>query len=364
MKMMLLCAASILAVSPTLAQNTYPTQAAGVRTGGQVMMLCDAGGVNCRPVTSASPMPIDSGSGATSSQTQGTAPNGSAPMGNPNLVAGSDGVSVRTIRTTGTGNVIVAFGNGVTAPASGAAQGVFGTDAGGVPRPLGVAPYVFNGSSTDFTRSASAADATTGVGLLGAGILGQYQTSLPTYTVGQFGTLAMSARGVLYSSLYGTTGALQEIAPTNGTTRPVRTLGVASFPMMYNGATFDNVPGDTTGGLYTQERERSQYFAESLGIVAAGATIPGTLRNGGASPSQWGTFSCLFRSDVASASNGAQIQGSDDGTNWLYVLGATLSPGVPTRITDRNDFLYHRCALTQGATGNTAAPVVRSSFGQ
>lgn len=37
------------APSAALAQATFPTSVAGVRAGGQVMLLCDANAANCRP---------------------------------------------------------------------------------------------------------------------------------------------------------------------------------------------------------------------------------------------------------------------------------------------------------------------------
>jgi hypothetical protein len=353
MKRLLILSLAISVAMPALAQTQMPVyrDRSGSFQGASGVVVLNPDGT---PTT---------GTGATSEQTQGTAPNGSAPAGNPNLVAGWDGALQRTIRTTGFGNVVVAFGNGSTASTTGATQPVFGTGADGTPRPLGVAPYVFNGASTDFTRSAPAADATAGGGLLGAGILGQYQTTLPTYTAGQFGTLAMNAKGILNISGPGVINDGLAVSVATGIQDNVGIIRpLAEAPMMYTGTGFAYNRGDTTGGLYTQERERSQYFTDFANSLAAGASIGFLTRDGGASPSQWGTFSCWARSDQASSTGGFALQGSNDGTNWAQFQTASVAANSPTRLTERNDMRYHRCLFVNGATASTTTTVT-SSFG-
>lgn len=357
MKRLLILSLAMSVAMPAIAQTQMPVyrDRSGSFQGASGVVVLNADGT---PAT---------GTGATSEQTQGTAANGAAPMGNPNLVAGSDGTNVRTIRTLNTGAVMIAGGNGI-GDGVGQTAGVGLPDAGGVARAVSTAGMVLGSGVLTYQREARFADATTGGGLLGAGILGQYQTTLPTYTAGQFGTLAMTSRGILQIAPVGTGtfpnganyGSTLLFSDPTGVTRP---LGVADF--MYDPGTGSMyaVRGDTTGGLYTQERERSQFFAEAPGILAANGTFPGTNRDGSVSPSQWGTFSCFINADQASASAGFAILGSNDGTNFFVKVAATVAANTPTRITDRNDTRYSRCRYVNGATANTAAPILNSSFG-
>jgi len=113
----------------------------------------------------------------------------------PVLVAGYDGTNTRSISVGTSGAVRIGI-NGTTSWTG-------GTAADGVAAAAGMyvnsTPVLFNGTNTDRQRTAAASDKTTGVGLAGSGILGQYLTTLPTYTTGQFGTLAMSADGILWT---------------------------------------------------------------------------------------------------------------------------------------------------------------------
>lgn len=59
---------------------------------------------------------------------------------------------------------------------------------------------IFNGTTWDRARTASSASATTGTGLRGAGILGQYNTVAPTFTNGQFGMIQIDATGIMQTN--------------------------------------------------------------------------------------------------------------------------------------------------------------------
>lgn len=76
------------------------------------------------------------GTGASAQQKQGTAANGGTPTGNPNVVAGSDGTNVRTLKTDAAGNLTVRGAD--SAGSSPTANGVrmAGTDTGGLIRAL------------------------------------------------------------------------------------------------------------------------------------------------------------------------------------------------------------------------------------
>lgn len=300
--------------------------------------------------------------------TQGTAANGGTPAGNPNTIAGSDGTNVRTIRTDANGRQQVALQDAAGNTAALANSLTDGSGNAGATTAISLVAdslmRVFDGSGKVRIRTASAADATTGTGLLGAGILGQYQTTLPTYTAGQFGTLAMTAKGVLFAAPYGIATGLSD-GVSNGATVTADPAGTgalrqATRPEMYNGTSWDRVRGDTTGGLYTQERERSQFFAEAITALAANGVFNGVTRDGGATLSQWGSFSCFVRADQAGT---VAVQGSTDATTWFPKVAAAVALGTSVRVTDRNDTRYSRCQFVNGGTANTAAPVLNASFG-
>lgn len=62
-------------------------------------------------------------------------------------------------------------------------------------------------------------------------------------------------------------------------------------------------------------------------------------------------------SDQASATNGAKLQGSQDGTNWYVVAEATLAAATPTILQAPLLYPHFRVALTNGATAQTSLSV-------
>lgn len=195
---------------------------------------------------------------------------------------------------------------------------------------------------------------------------GTVRVATSIYADGQRAPLALTLNGALQVGGFSTFGV--DLASSqaiflwgqDGNPRPLATLNYVSPS---SGAAPVLMRGDAIGGVFTQEKERSQFFAEAPSILAAAAVFNGVTRDGAVSPSQWGSFSCFFRSDQASATNGAALQGSSDGTNWTVMQQTTLTAATPTRLIERNDMRYHRCMLTNGTTANTAAPVINSSFG-
>jgi hypothetical protein len=290
-------------------------------------------------VSVANPLPVTGG-----------AASGSAPSGNPTLVAGSDGTTVRTVRTDTSGNVSVTI--------VGASSQTFGSDAysvtnGGITTRAHLS--LFNGTGFDRGRSVTAADATTGTGLLGAGILGQFQTTLTTYTAGQFGTIAMSNRGVLYQTptdANGNTlissGSADGVAGSNGEV-------VMGRSFMFNNTTWDRVRGDTTGGLYVQERERAQLYQETGGAVAASTPLNGASRDvGSGSVVQWLMFAGMVRPAAADGAGTIVLQGSYDGTTWVNTATAAAPVGVVTVLSTAVFFRYNRVVFLNGTTAQTS----------
>lgn len=78
MRRALLAVALLCAVSPALAQSTYPTQYGG-RVAGVVPLVCDTNGANCQP---------NGSTGAIAPQIQGNVADGVADSGNPVKIGG------------------------------------------------------------------------------------------------------------------------------------------------------------------------------------------------------------------------------------------------------------------------------------
>lgn len=67
---MLAAGAALVVAAPVAAQSTFPTRAAGVRAGGQVLLICDATASNCAPAGPTNAVPVTAmGGGPTSSAT-------------------------------------------------------------------------------------------------------------------------------------------------------------------------------------------------------------------------------------------------------------------------------------------------------
>ncbi len=187
-----------------------------------------------------------------------------APNGNPSagatstLVAGTDSTGVvRNIRTNTVGAIQISTSS--TSVASGASPS---SDAIVTAGGLNVLSYgvLFNNATSQWERmrTATAADATAGAGLLAAGVLGQFQTTPTTYTTGQFGTLQMTSKGILitgtppagsFAQGDGTGNTINAVADSNGSV--VRNM---SNGYVFNGATWDRARGDAANGAYVVPR--------------------------------------------------------------------------------------------------------------
>jgi hypothetical protein len=231
--------------------------------------------------------------------------------------------------------------------------------------------FTFNGTSWDRQRDANTTNGTTGTGLLGAGVLGKFNATLPSYSDGQFGNIQLDSYGNLRTRVvgYGFTGAdavgNSLVSFTNANTSNGASpylMPMAGF--VFNGTNWDRVRGDTTGGQYVQERERSQFFTETFNATAASTTYVGAVRDLGASNLvQWSTYRCFFRpSDQSLAYAGVQV--SADNSNWAptaFVSGAAASNStiVPSPIFAR----YVRCYITTNSTAAPTSLVSYSAFG-
>jgi hypothetical protein len=100
--------------------------------------------------------PLSGGTGTTSSQVQGTAATGSAPVGNPVFVAGFDGTNVRPLSTSTAsgGPATLAVANQVVGAdgvsnAGGLSNLASAQTAPGLLNPLAVAPWLYDGAAVN-----------------------------------------------------------------------------------------------------------------------------------------------------------------------------------------------------------------------
>lgn len=197
--------------------------------------------------------------------TGGLAANGSAVAGNPNLIAGSDGTNARTVATDTSGNVKTLSQSGSTSAVTQATAanlqaqvqgpGATGATISGNPVRIGATDasgntqnvaidvsnqdtvsaavlgvrimnfnYVNNGATYARWRTPSALG-TTGTDLGAVGLVGIFNTTIPAYTNGQYGTLQMSAQGGLLASGYDGTIARSFAVDTSGNQKNVLQAG-------------------------------------------------------------------------------------------------------------------------------------------
>lgn len=108
----------------------------------------------------------------------------------------------------------------------------------------------------------------------------------------------------------------------------------------------------------------AKFFTDSTANLTANAVFSGTDRDIGVAAGAGATFAyfnAFFLADQVSASNGAVIQGSVDGSTWVTLAAATLAVSVPTVLQVPVMFEHHRVQLTNGPTGQ-GSNVIHSSY--
>lgn len=96
------------------------------------------------------------------------------------------------------------------------------------------------------------------------------------------------------------------------------------------------------------------YATESTANLAANGTFNGQTWDMGPVPTAYRTFVGHFVSAQASATNGAKIQVSDNGSAWSDAVVATLAANVPQVLTCPVIARYMRVSYTNGATLQTS----------
>ncbi len=289
---------------------------------------------------------------------QGPVASGSPVMGNPNLIAGSDGTNARTIRTLGDGTLRTSSGTSLSLNTTfSSVTGVVSTT-DNTSRPAASQAYAYDGSGSVSQRTATAADATTGAGLLGAGILGQYSATLPTYTDRQFGTLGMDSRGQLRTILGvpDSNNTISAGAPGDGSNTALNGLYVVARPSVFNGSTWDRARGDTSGAFIGA----NSFWTEGSTGLATGATLNGTLRSNGGSQ---GGIGCRFSYAIAEAFS--DVAGGtlymdktvDGGTTWRQVASIALAANTSVSLRVPISAPGYRARVVNGGTAQGAALV-------
>lgn len=207
-----------------------------------------------------------------------------------------------------------------------------------------------SGGSNDRIRDATAANATTGTGLLGAGILGQYTATLPTYTTGQFGTLSMNPRGLLQTVAVDGSGNPQffTAAPASDgvSASAVGTVVSRSNNMQFNGSTWDrsrSITGADGTGLGVNSVAETPNSAAGAAIVPATA-LGATSLVGKASPGN------LYGATVTAAT-------TQTGAGYFIVANLAAAPASGTALTAAQ--VLYCVAVQPGATasmGGTGVP--------
>jgi len=97
-------------------------------------------------------------------------------------------------------------------------------------------------------------------------------------------------------------------------------------------------------------------FLETATPLGASGTYTGVTRPVNDTPDKVEVFA-EFLADQASANNGAQLQGSDDGTNWFVIAQGTLTASVPLALSAVLLYANYRVVLTNGGTAQTSLQV-------
>jgi hypothetical protein len=165
--------------------------------------------------------------GASALQMQGAAATGTALAGNPVLVGGSTGTNAVNLSVNASGQL------NVIGPLVDAASG----------NGTGLLTGLYNTSTVHFENLRALPGLTTaGTGLLASGLASVYNSTLPTYTTGQYGALQMNIKGALYAQLIDGNGSsvATTTAGSDGATNALPGLNTYSRQTLYNGATWDS----------------------------------------------------------------------------------------------------------------------------
>lgn len=109
----------------------------------------------------------------------------------------------------------------------------------------------------------------------------------------------------------------------------------------------------------------NQLYNESTSNLGISGVYTGTARQAAqVSPTttaRFNNFNVQVITDQASAANGLQIQGSQDGsTNWRLVAQSAVVASTPLTLTVPVTYPYYRVVLTNGGVAQTSLSLVSS----
>lgn len=194
----------------------------------------------------------------------------------------------------------------------------------------------------------------TGVGTLSAGLVSAFNTTLPTYTNGQYGALQMGVRGGLHVDLYSPDLGQTPYGPTNAdavaTTSTSQYLVGGSFDYNFNGTTFDRTR-NILGALAAGSAGTGTTAVEESGTLFSEITSATTT-------AVKGTPAILHQICVNTLVGAATIKAY----NATTATGTPITITLPATITGDNPFcvkydIYMSTALTVVTSGATDVTV-------
>lgn len=217
--------------------------------------------------------------GSTTAGQSGGLVQGAVTGSSPTYAAGT--TNPLSLTTTGNMRVAAISSTGQT-DGIGATPG-FAIDMIGGTRPIAIGPYAYNGTTSDRFRTVQdTASSLTGLGMLATGGYGQYNTTLPTLTAGQYGVMQVSSTGRLIAGV----GASQAgsdgqnnatgfgFSTPNGTISDIRSLNV--WGNMFNGTTWDrlrSVQGQDGTGLGITAVSTAPNTSAGAGVNSGTSTV-------------------------------------------------------------------------------------------
>jgi hypothetical protein len=330
------------------------------------------------------------GTGAAATQTQGSSANGAAPTGNPNLVSGWDGTTVRTLSTDSGGQVRVigtVTAAGVTGNVASAATDsgnpvkIGGVASTGLPTAVTAGQRVNAWFTTNGAQVVSDAD--------GAPVtvtpLAAVGTLFTTQTTGYAGVSFITTAGwsgstiIFEGSNDSTTGTdglwvpisaqiVASASPTSQTQSPSTSFFIPAYATWVRARVSTFSTGTVSGAArlrsyapLTQTATVSNikaiaYTEVSNVALAASTSTTRTSRDVGASSGasvNYAHFSCFANPSVASTGAQLVMLGSNDNTNFTTVLSIPAASALPVSLEARMFFRYNACRFDNGTVAQT-----------
>lgn len=216
-----------------------------------------------------------------------------------------------------------------------------------------VATWSYNGSTWDRVRSASTASGTTGTGLLGSGILAQYNSSAPTVSTGNYNVLQLDSSANLKVNIAaGNLTSTDASDGSLGTSAPTKASLIAGEDASSNLQAAGVVVAGTANSTGNSILTASSTFSATWSASTATTTTA----------TDAGNYAWVSVQVSAYSSGTITFQCSNDNTNWYNTtLNQTnVSNGSPTTSGGAADIWtgplsgrYFRLNITGGTVSNS-----------